>query len=64
MVSEIDDILSVKDVALNSPLFAIIAFISEYESDKIDLSDSRVYRDLSKPVGKFYLFCRGPFYSN
>ena len=25
----------------------------DYESEKIDLSDSRVYRDLSKPVGKF-----------
>ena len=26
----------------------------DYESEKIDLSDSSVYRDLSKPVGKLF----------
>ena len=31
------------------PVFPWI--LNDYESDKIDLSDSRVYRDLSKPVG-------------
>lgn len=28
----------------------------DYESEKIDLSDSRYYRDLSKPVGKLSTF--------
>lgn len=25
--------------------------LKEYQSDKIDLSDSDIYRDLSKPIG-------------
>ena len=29
------------------------AMFLDYESEKIDLSDSRIYRDLSKPVGEF-----------
>ena len=57
MVSSVN--LSLMDVDAILTRYSLIykCNTEDYESDKIDLSDSRVYRDLSKPVGELLFRC-------